>query len=120
MATFNLQAAQPTKHKAKETFGYVKPNRKNIDTERKLSKIATQGGTYIQPYNYVYMYYNGFITMETFLSVVQLFNAVNKHQQSLTEKVKKAGPLESKRVKGMYVCIIHTVQWTTLANLANC
>ena len=34
------------------------------------------------------------------LLVVQLFNAVNKHQQSQTEKVKKAGTLESKRVKG--------------------
>lgn len=92
MAVYNSQVTKPAKSKVKRYFGYVKPNRKNMDTERKLSKIATQGGLYI----------HSFVSMVvwTFLSVVQLFNAVNKHQQSLKEKVKKAGSLESKRVKG--------------------
>ncbi|XP_065910007.1 RRP15-like protein [Dysidea avara] len=67
---------QPIQKKRRKLFGYTKPSRKSLEIERRLCKAATQG-------------------------VVQLFNAVNKHQQSVKEKVTKAGQLESKRFKAL-------------------
>ena len=37
--------------------------------------------------------------------VVQVFNAVNKQQKDLEEKLQKVGPSERKRSKSVYVCM---------------
>ena len=47
-----------------------------------------------------------------YVSVVQLFNAVNKHQKSVKEKVTKAGRLESKRFKG--ICLHLCSMWNLM------
>lgn len=85
-----------------------------MNIERKLNKIATQGGTYVLIHHYYYMMVS--LLYEPIISVVQLFNAVNKHQQSLTEKVKKAGPLESKRVKGTFNEYVYVTQHALCAH----
>lgn len=35
--------------------------------------------------------------------VVQLFNAVSKHQKSIEDKLKEVGPSERKKHKGVYI-----------------